>query len=92
MHRATARALLLALLALPGCDSLVPQGECDGEMTSVRLQYGTPDEVETGAQTQIWFYNPPQSVYFEFDWSTGTCQVTGPVAFQRTPETPGMGL
>lgn len=90
------RALLLALvLALPaaGCtDALgIVGNHCQAEMATVRAQYGQPGDVEEATSSQLWFYPATQErqrFTFLFDWSGGSCDVSGPNSFSIAPSAP----
>ena len=82
-------ALILPLLA--GCtDALGIGGQCESEMSTVRRDFGNPDDFGTGGslESQIWFYDAEAGrdrFTFEFNWESGACVVSGPNFYARVP-------
>lgn len=84
---------LAAVVLVAGCtDALGIGGECDTEMREVRRDEGLPDEqTPQGLRSVRWIYDSGSGAryYYDFDWSSGSCIVTGPVAFSRAlPDEP----
>lgn len=79
---------LALLLALPACtDGLGLDEPCGAEMYELRLQRGAPDRTVPGSSSERWIYDAGggRGVYYDFDWGSGICRVTGPQSFSRAP-------